>query len=156
LYAGNANQPFASKTQRCAIWHDRTRSQHGKIAVVYERYDEPLLSLGGFLRRVFLHGMAAIGLLAIPLLVGIVGYMGLASLSPVNAFLNASMILGGMGPVDPLPTDAAKIFAGIYALFAGVFYLVVAGVIIAPFLHRVLHRLHVADGGDSGGGQGGG
>jgi hypothetical protein len=156
LYAGNANKPVDPILRRRAIWHHRTSSQRAKIAVVYERYDEPLLSLGGFLRRVFLHGMAAIGLLAVPLIIGIVGYMGLASLSPVNAFLNASMILGGMGPVDPLPTDAAKVFAGVYALFSGVFYLVVAGVIIAPFLHRVLHRLHVADGGDSRGDQGGG
>jgi hypothetical protein len=121
--------------------------------VVYERYDEPLLSLGGFLRRVVLHGLAAVGLLLVPLIVGVVGYIGLAGLRPVDAFLNAAMILGGMGPVDPLPTDAAKIFAGLYALFAGVFYLVVAGVIIAPFLHRVLHRLHLAGGDNSAGDQ---
>jgi len=78
--------------------------------------------------------------------VGVIGYMGLAGLGPVDAFLNAAMILGGMGPVDPLPTAGAKIFAGLYALFAGVFYLIVAGVILAPFLHRVLHRLHLAEG----------
>jgi hypothetical protein len=113
---------------------------------VYERYDEPLLPIGAFMRRILVHGIVGLGLLVVPLVAGIVGYMGLAGLGPVDAFLNASMILGGMGPVDPLPTDAAKIFAGVYALFAGIFYLVVAGVIIAPFLHRVLHRLHLADG----------
>ena len=60
------------------------------------------------------------------------------------------MILGGMGPVDVLQSDAAKLFAGVYALFSGVFFLVIAGVILAPFLHRVLHRLHIAaaDSGD--------
>jgi hypothetical protein len=97
-----------------------------------------------FLRRVVWHGLAGFALLLIPLLVGILGYMVLADLSPVDAFLNASMILGGMGPVDTLHSDAAKVFAGLYAIFSGVFFLVVAGVIIAPFLHRVLHRLHIA------------
>jgi hypothetical protein len=116
--------------------------------VVYESYDQPALSRRMFARRVVLHGLAALALLLIPLLVGIVGYMALADMSPVDAFLNASMILGGMGPVDPMPTDAAKLFAGFYALFAGVFFLVIAGVILAPFLHRVLHLLHIsADGG---------
>jgi len=110
---------------------------------MYEGYDEPLIPLGMFFRRVILHGLAAFGLLVIPLLIGIVGYMALAGLSPVDAFLNASMILGGMGPVDALSSDAAKIFAGFYALFSGVFFLVIAGVVLAPFLHRVLHRLHI-------------
>ena len=110
---------------------------------LYESYDQPLLSLRMFVRRVVLHGLAALALLLVPLIVGVLGYMALAGLSPVDAFLNASMILGGMGPVDPLSTDAAKIFAGLYALFAGIFFLVIAGVILAPFLHRVLHRLHI-------------
>ena len=119
---------------------------------MYERYDEPLISRREFLRRILRTSVLAIALLVVPLVIGVVGYMGLAGLSPVDAFLNASMILGGMGPVDPLPTDGAKIFAGIYALFAGVFYLVVAGVVLAPFLHRVLHRLHLAGGDDGSGG----
>jgi hypothetical protein len=115
---------------------------------MYERYDQPVISLTEFLRRVARTGAVALALLVVPLLVGVLGYMGLAGLGPVDAFLNAAMILGGMGPVDPLPTDGAKIFAGFYALFAGIFYLVVAGVILAPFLHRVMHRLHI--GGDDG------
>jgi hypothetical protein len=112
-------------------------------AMTYEGYDEPLLPLRMFLRRVLVHGAVGLALLVIPLVIGIVGYMGLAGLSPVDAFLNASMILGGMGPVDVLPTAGAKIFAGSYALFAGVFFIAVAGLILSPFLHRVLHRLHV-------------
>lgn len=111
---------------------------------MYESYDQPLISLRMFLRRVAVHALMALALLLIPLIVGVVGYMVLAGLGPVDAFLNASMILGGMGPVDILTNDAAKIFAGVYALFSGVFFLVIAGVIIAPFLHRVLHRLHIA------------
>jgi hypothetical protein len=80
-----------------------------------------------------------------------VGYRLTEGMGWLDAFLNASMILGGMGPVDPMPTDAAKLFAGFYALFAGVFFLVIAGVILAPFLHRVLHLLHISagDSGDS-------
>jgi hypothetical protein len=116
---------------------------------VYETYDQPLLSLRMFMRRVAVHGLAALALLLIPLLVGVLGYMALAGLAPVDAFLNACMILGGMGPVDVLTSDAAKVFAGLYALFSGVFFLVIAGVVLAPFLHRVLHRLHIAA--DSGG-----
>jgi len=111
---------------------------------MYESYDQPLIPIRMFLRRVVVHGLIGLGLLAIPLAIGIAGYMVLAGLGPVDAFLNASMILGGMGPVDVLNSDAAKVFAGVYALFSGVFFLVIAGVIIAPFLHRVLHRLHVA------------
>jgi hypothetical protein len=111
---------------------------------MYERYDEPLIPLRMFLRRVVVHGLAAFGLLVVPLIVGIVGYIALAGLSPVDAFLNACMILGGMGPVDALSSNPAKIFAGLYALFSGVFFLVIAGVVLAPVLHRVLHRLHIA------------
>ena len=70
--------------------------------------------------------------------------MGLAGLNIVDAFVNAAMILGGMGPVDPLPTDGAKIFAGLYAIYSGIVFLVIAGVILAPFLHRVLHALHLS------------
>ena len=117
---------------------------------MYERYDQPLISARMFFRRVVLHGLAALGLLLIPLIVGVVGYMALADLSPVDSFLNASMILGGMGPVDTLHSDTAKIFAGFYALFSGIFFLVIAGVILAPFLHRILHRLHIASVGQFG------
>lgn len=77
------------------------------------------------------------------LVLGVLGYMVLGHLDMVDAFLNAAMILGGMGPVDPLPDDAAKIFAGLYALYAGIVFLVVAGVVLAPILHRVLHYLHL-------------
>jgi hypothetical protein len=117
---------------------------------MYESYDEPLIPLGMFIRRVLVHSLAGAALLLIPLVIGIVGYMALANLGPVDAFLNASMILGGMGPVDILNNDGAKIFAGLYALFSGVFFLVVAGLIVSPFLHRILHRLHVTPADDSG------
>jgi hypothetical protein len=112
---------------------------------MYERYDEPMLSRRAFLARVLRHIALAALLLFVSLAVGVAGYMLLASLPFVDAFLNAAMILGGMGPVDVLPTDGAKLFAGIYALYCGLFFLVTAGVILAPFLHRVLHSLHLDD-----------
>ncbi|HEV8374879.1 MAG TPA: hypothetical protein VGR38_01450 [Candidatus Polarisedimenticolia bacterium] len=99
-------------------------------------------------RPVFLRRMAATTLFAGALIggslsVGVLGYHYLAALSWTDAFLNASMILGGMGPVDPLPTRAAKIFASFYALFSGVFLLATAAVLISPVVHRFLHRYHL-------------
>jgi hypothetical protein len=99
-------------------------------------------------RRVFLgrlaRSAAVFGLFIVGSLVaGVLGYHWLAHLGWIDAFLNASMILTGMGPVDPMPTDAAKIFASLYALFSGVAFLSSVGVLIAPVLHRVLHRLHL-------------
>ena len=116
---------------------------------MYESYDEPLLTVREFFRRVVFHALIGLTLLLIPLVVGVLGYMLLANLNVVDAFLNASMILGGMGPVDTMPNDAAKIFAGVYALFAGVFFIGVAGVILSPFVHRVLHALHAPTDDDS-------
>jgi hypothetical protein len=104
-----------------------------------------MLSRRAFVARVLRHaGLAGLLLLG-SLAVGVAGYMFLAHLSFVDAFLNAAMILGGMGPVDVLITDGAKLFAGVYALYCGLFFLVTAGVILAPFLHRVLHSLHLDD-----------
>jgi hypothetical protein len=110
---------------------------------MYERYDQPVLSRRAFAARVLRHAALAILLLLVSLAMGVAGYMGLAHLPFVDAFLNAAMILGGMGPVDVLTSDGAKLFAGLYALYCGVFFLVLAGLILAPFLHRVLHMLNL-------------
>lgn len=61
----------------------------------------------------------------------------------MDSLLNASMILGGMGPVDPLKSDAAKIFASLYALFSGLAFIGISGLMLAPFAHRLLHRVHL-------------
>lgn len=74
--------------------------------------------------------------------IGIIGNHLLENLSFTDSFLNASMILGGMGPVNELKTEGGKIFAGFYALFSGLIFLVVVGLIIAPLFHRLLHRFH--------------
>lgn len=87
-------------------------------------------------------GIAAIALL-VSLAIGMAGYRWLAGLSWVNAFLNASMILGGMGPVDPLDSDGAKLFAGIYAIYCGVVFIATTGLLLAPIGMRVLHRFHL-------------
>ncbi len=111
--------------------------------MVYERHTQRLLTLREFLMRMLQHfGIASI-VIAGSLLIGVVGYHELARLRWVDSFLNAAMILGGMGPVSELPTDTAKIFAGCYALYSGVVFIAVAGIMIAPVAHRVLHRMHV-------------
>jgi hypothetical protein len=75
--------------------------------------------------------------------IGILGYRFLGGLNWVDALLNASMILGGMGPVDALRTDSGKVFASVYALYSGVAFLVVAGVMFTPVFHRLLHHFHL-------------
>ena len=90
----------------------------------------------------------ALAILAGALLVGVLGYRGLGRLPWIDAILNASMILSGMGPVAELESDGAKLFASVYALFSGVVFLAVTGLVLAPVLHRLLHRLHLDDGDD--------
>ena len=96
-----------------------------------------------FARRLATHSAAALGLLAASLAIGMAGYVAFENLSWIDAFLNASMLLGGMGPVDPPKTSAGKLFAGLYALYSGLVFIVTAAVLFAPLLHRVLHRFHV-------------
>ncbi len=85
--------------------------------------------------------------LIITLGIGIAGYHWIAGLRWVDSLLNASMILGGMGPVDKLSSDAAKIFASVYALFSGVVFISAMAVILSPALHRALHKFHLEGGG---------
>lgn len=86
-------------------------------------------------------GVAA-GLLAVSLAIGMLGYMLLENLPWVDAFLNAAMLLGGMGPVNPPQTAPGKLFAGLYALYAGLVFIVTAALLFTPILHRLMHRFH--------------
>jgi hypothetical protein len=111
--------------------------------VAYEHLSQPLLSRRAFLVRFLLHALVAAAILLVALAIGVVGYHVTERLAWIDSLLNASMILGGMGPVDVVRTDAGKLFASCYALFSGVLFLAVAGVLVAPLAHRMLHRLHV-------------
>jgi hypothetical protein len=113
---------------------------------MYERKGDKLLPLPRFFRRMALSSMLAFGIVAIALLAGILGYHSIASLNWIDALLNASMILTGMGPVDPMKTNSAKLFASGYALFSGVVFLSAVGVVVAPIFHRIIHKFHL-DGG---------
>lgn len=110
----------------------------------FERRQQPLVSRKVFYGRVIRYLGFSVAIIGISLGIGILGYHFLEHLSWLDALLNASMILGGMGPVDPLRTDAGKVFASFYALFSGVVFLVAVGVLIAPVFHRFLHSFHVA------------
>lgn len=109
----------------------------------YERLHTPLLPKVKFYKRLFGNLIIALIIIALSLFIGVTGYMGFAKMNFVDALLNASMILGGMGPVDILPNDAAKYFASAYALFSGVTFLSIVGVLFAPLLHRIMHRYHL-------------
>jgi hypothetical protein len=119
----------------------------------FEHRHEPLLPRAAFLRRLLQYGAVAVGIVAGSLGLGVLGYHVVARLSWIDALMNASMILGGMGPVSELSTVGSKLFASFYALFSGIVFLVAFGVLLAPFLHRLLHRFHLEM--DSGAGKGG-
>ncbi len=112
---------------------------------MYEHHTERLLTRAEFAWRVARHVAYGTAAVAISLTIGILGYHFFAQLSWVDSLLNASMILGGMGPVDPLSTNSAKVFASMYALFSGLVFIGTVGLLLAPFFHRVLHNLHVKD-----------
>ena len=113
---------------------------------MYEHKSERLLPFGKFLRRLLAHALAGLAFIAGALGIGVAGYHFFEGLPWLDALLNASMILGGMGPVDPIKKTAGKVFASCYALFSGVVFLVVVGIMIAPIGHRLLHRLHLEKG----------
>lgn len=110
-----------------------------------EHRSDPLLPRHRFLMRaawfLLLSGM----LVASALGVGVVGYHHFGGLPWIDALLNASMILGGMGPVDPMTTHAGKLFASFYALFSGLLFIGAISLVLTPFVHRLMHRLHLED-----------
>ena len=110
---------------------------------MYEHRREPLLSRQLFFRRLARSTCIGLALVAASLGVGVVGYHLTEGLGWLDSLLNASMILGGMGPVNELHHNAGKWFASFYALFSGVMFLVMAGVIFAPVVHRFLHKFHL-------------
>ncbi len=113
---------------------------------MFEHRKEPLLPRLLFLRRIFKYGAISFGLAAASLFIGILGYRNLEGMSWLDAFVNAAMILGGMGPVGELHTPAGKLFAGTYALYCGLIVVISMGILIAPVFHRFLHHFHMEAG----------
>jgi len=116
--------------------------------IMFEHRSERLANQSVFARRVLRYGLITVGIILFSLGIGMLGYHYLESLSWVDSLLNASMILGGMGPVDTLRTDAGKVFASFYALYSGIILLASVGVLATPIFHRLLHRFHLELEGD--------
>ena len=114
--------------------------QRGKSSL-FEHRSKPVIPFAHYLRRQILFIIYAIGFLSLSLFLGTAGYHHYGHLNWIDAFYNASMILTGMGPVATLETDPAKCFASLYALYSGVAFLTTTGVMFAPLIHRLLHRL---------------
>lgn len=118
------------------MWH-----RYGR----FEKRQERLAPLRVFIKRWVMY-LGVSGLLVLFALgVGVAGYHWLAGFNWVDSLLNASMILGGMGPVGDLPTAGAKLFAAGYALFSGLLFIILMGIVLAPLVHRLLHKLHLDD-----------
>jgi hypothetical protein len=115
---------------------------------MYERRHQPLLPRRQWLGRVARSVHLALKVVTVSLIVGVLGYHLLGGISWVDSLLESCMILAGMGPVAAMQNDVVKIFASFYALFSGFVLLAASGIVIAPFLHRLLHHFH-ADAGDA-------
>ena len=120
------------------------RSQKsGRGWLSYERRHDQLAPRSIFVKRIIASLAVALCLIIVALFIGICGYHFLAGFGWIDSLLEASMILGGMGPVKELPNDTAKVFASIYALFSGLILIALMGIILSPVVHRIMHKFHV-------------
>ena len=110
---------------------------------MYEHNTQPLLPKRKFYRRVVRHGMFTAWILLVSLGIGVLGFHVFSRQGWLDAFLNASMLLGGMGPVGSFEQPAGKVFAAFYALYSGIVFLGAGAILLAPIVHRVLHKLHL-------------
>ncbi len=117
---------------------------------MFEKRHEQLLPIAEFRRRVLRFAALALGITLVWWGIGIVGYHFLANLSWVDSILNSAMIVGGMGPVDPLPNSIAKLFASVYAIASGAVFIGAVGLLFSPIIHRVYHHFHINEEGDEG------
>ena len=109
---------------------------------MYEHHSAPVLPWPAFVRRMLRHGRYVLVIVGVSIGLGMIGFHLLALEGWVDAFLNATMLLGGMGPVGEIQSDAGKIFAGLFALYAGLVFIAALALLTAPALHRLLHKLH--------------
>jgi hypothetical protein len=110
---------------------------------MFERRHQKIASAPVFIKRLVLCFGTAFLLILAALFLGVAGYHWIAGLAWIDSLLNASMILGGMGPVDTLTSVGGKVFASAYALFSGLVFIAVMGVVFSPLLHRMLHKFHM-------------
>ena len=110
---------------------------------MFESHHSPLLPRRKFYARVRHHGMISVLVLSVSMLIGMLGYHFIEDLDWIDSYANAAMILSGMGPLNPIKTEAGKIFAGTYSLFSGVVFLTTVGFFLMPMIHRLLHRFHL-------------
>lgn len=109
----------------------------------FEHRKDPLLPRSKFLWRLFRHAMLSLTFIVVSLAIGIIGYRHYEGMPWIDAYVNAAMILGGMGPVEELHTAGGKLFAGFYALYSGLIAIIAVGILAAPILHRFLHHFHM-------------
>ena len=110
---------------------------------MFEHHKQPLASQAEFTWRIVRYSLITAGVILFSLGIGMLGYHYYESLSWIDSLLNASMILGGMGPVNPLRTNAGKVFASFYALYSGIILLASVGILATPIFHRFMHRFHL-------------
>ncbi len=115
------------------------------VSRIFEHKTHPVLPFPKFLARVFRYFMVSVLLLVFSLGLGTAGYHYYGEIHWIDAFYNASMILTGMGPVNPMDSTAAKLFSSFYALFSGIVFLSTTAIVFAPIAHRLLHLMHVED-----------
>lgn len=113
--------------------------------MLFEHHSKPVLPFADFLVRVMRYTLFSLALLGLSLGIGVVGYHYTNELNWLDSLLNASMILTGMGPVDPMKNESAKWFASFYAIFSGVVFLSTVAVFLSPIVHRFLHQIHVSE-----------
>ena len=145
--AGSGTGPTSAAATHAPATHGRAAATHKRRHRRWESMREPLLPAKLFRRRFIRAALAGLGVIAGSLLIGVIGYHATGPFGWLDALYNASMILGGMGPVDSRPLEqqpaALKLFASFYALYSGVALLTSVGVMFAPVVHRVLHKFHL-------------
>jgi hypothetical protein len=122
----------------------RGRFEESIVKLTFEHFSDPLSSQVKFLLRLTRNFLAGTAIIIISLFLGMIGYRYYEGMSWTDAYLNASMLLSGMGPIGSPVTEAGKLFAGTYALYSGFVVILASGIVLAPVIHRFLHRFHLS------------